>query len=244
MHSGKSGKSSILSPLSFPLQEVDDSECIMSLNDQILREADGAAGVVEADVWSPWRGRLCLDEQVVSPEFERQQVSGLVTPPGPGGAGSRGLKTSTLTLFVAGPGLEVEVERADACRAAAVVEVVGGGGGGGGGGGEVEVEVEVEVVVEVEVEVEVAAVEVVVSWRRLSAPYVASTRVFFYTMSSGSAQDVAVEHFLRDIERRSKRLHCAVIGCEEERPRSDMNLLYRKSRLDWRQRDQEGSKKR
>ncbi|TMS14338.1 Neuronal tyrosine-phosphorylated phosphoinositide-3-kinase adapter 1 [Larimichthys crocea] len=62
-------------------------------------------------------------------------------------------------------------------------------------------------------------------------------------MSSGSAQDVAVEHFLRDIERRSKRLHCAVIGCEEERPRSDMNLLYRKSRLDWRQRDQEGSKK-
>lgn len=69
-------------------------------------------------------------------------------------------------------------------------------------------------------------------------------RVFFSTMSSGSAQDVAVEHFLRDIERRSKRLHCAVIGCEEERPRSDMNLLYRKSRLDWRQRDQEGSKKR
>ncbi|XP_029029619.1 neuronal tyrosine-phosphorylated phosphoinositide-3-kinase adapter 1 [Betta splendens] len=62
-------------------------------------------------------------------------------------------------------------------------------------------------------------------------------------MSSGSAQDVAVEHFLRDIERQSKRLHCAVIGCEEERPRSDMNLLYRKSRLDWRQRDQEGSKK-
>ncbi|XP_031176170.1 neuronal tyrosine-phosphorylated phosphoinositide-3-kinase adapter 1 isoform X2 [Sander lucioperca] len=62
-------------------------------------------------------------------------------------------------------------------------------------------------------------------------------------MSSGSTQDVAVEHFLRDIERRSKRLHCAVRGCEEERPRSDMNLLYRKSRLDWRQRDQEGSKK-
>ncbi|XP_017292431.1 neuronal tyrosine-phosphorylated phosphoinositide-3-kinase adapter 1 isoform X2 [Kryptolebias marmoratus] len=62
-------------------------------------------------------------------------------------------------------------------------------------------------------------------------------------MSSGSAQDVAVEHFLRDIERRSKRLHCAVIGCEEARSRSDMNLLYRKSRLDWRQRDQEGGKK-
>lgn len=74
--------------------------------------------------------------------------------------------------------------------------------------------------------------------------YVPFPRVFFYTMSSGSAQDAAVEHFLRDIERRSKRLHCAVIGCEEERPRSDMNLLYRKSRLDWRQRDQEGSKKR
>lgn len=69
-------------------------------------------------------------------------------------------------------------------------------------------------------------------------------RVSFSTMSSGSAQDVAVEHFLRDIERRSRRLHCAVKGCEEERPRSDMNLLYRKSRLDWRQRDQDGSKKR
>ncbi|KAF6728825.1 Neuronal tyrosine-phosphorylated phosphoinositide-3-kinase adapter 1 [Oryzias melastigma] len=55
--------------------------------------------------------------------------------------------------------------------------------------------------------------------------------------------DVAVEHFLRDIERRSRRLHFAVIGCEEERSCSDMNLLYRKSRLDWRQRDQEGSKK-
>ncbi|CAG02907.1 unnamed protein product, partial [Tetraodon nigroviridis] len=67
--------------------------------------------------------------------------------------------------------------------------------------------------------------------------------VSFSTMSSGSTQDVAVEHFLRDIERRSRRLHCAVIGCEEERPRSDMNLLYRKSRLDWRQRDQDGSKK-
>ncbi|KAA8587090.1 hypothetical protein FQN60_000926 [Etheostoma spectabile] len=83
-----------------------------------------------------------------------------------------------------------------------------------------------------------------VSWRRLPATYVPISSDFFYTMSSGSAQDVAVEHFLRDIERRSKRLHCAVIGCEEARPRSDMNLLYRKSRLDWRQRDQEGSKKR
>ncbi|XP_055004878.1 neuronal tyrosine-phosphorylated phosphoinositide-3-kinase adapter 1 isoform X2 [Boleophthalmus pectinirostris] len=62
-------------------------------------------------------------------------------------------------------------------------------------------------------------------------------------MSSGSAQDVAVESFLRDIERRSKRLHCAVIGCGEERSSGDMNLLYRKSRLDWRQRDQEGSRK-
>lgn len=76
------------------------------------------------------------------------------------------------------------------------------------------------------------------------AACVRRTRAFFSTMSSGSAQDVAVEHFLRDIERRSKRLHCAVIGCEEERTRSDMNLLYRKSRLDWRQRDQEGSKQR
>ncbi|CAB1352617.1 unnamed protein product [Coregonus sp. 'balchen'] len=62
-------------------------------------------------------------------------------------------------------------------------------------------------------------------------------------MSSGSAQDVAVEHFLRDIERRGKRLHCAVIGCEEQRPCGDMNLLYRKSRLDWRHKDQEGNKK-
>ncbi|KAL7834429.1 hypothetical protein SRHO_G00286760 [Serrasalmus rhombeus] len=61
-------------------------------------------------------------------------------------------------------------------------------------------------------------------------------------MSSGSAQDVAVEHFLRDIERRGQRLHCAVIGCEEEPLRGDMNLLYRKSRLDWRHRDQEGKK--
>ncbi|KAL7838634.1 hypothetical protein AOLI_G00270380 [Acnodon oligacanthus] len=63
-------------------------------------------------------------------------------------------------------------------------------------------------------------------------------------MSSGSAQDVAVEHFLRDIERRGQRLHCAVIGCEEEPLRGDMNLLYRKSRLDWRHRDQEGKKRR
>lgn len=71
------------------------------------------------------------------------------------------------------------------------------------------------------------------------------TLLVFYTMSSGSAQDVAVEHFLRDIERRGKRLHCAVIGCEEEQcPRGDMNLLYRKSRLDWRHKDQEGNKKR
>ncbi|TNN72459.1 hypothetical protein EYF80_017235 [Liparis tanakae] len=93
-------------------------------------------------------------------------------------------------------------------------------------------------------EVEAGGQRSAVSWRRLPVTYVPSSRVFFYTMSSGSAQDVAVEHFLRDIERRSKRLHCAVIGCEEERPRSDMNLLYRKSRLDWRQRDQEGSKKR
>ncbi|KAI7812638.1 neuronal tyrosine-phosphorylated phosphoinositide-3-kinase adapter 1 [Triplophysa rosa] len=61
-------------------------------------------------------------------------------------------------------------------------------------------------------------------------------------MSSGSAQDVAVENFLRDIERRGQWLHCAVIGCEEEHPRGDMNLLYRKSRLDWRHRDQESKK--
>ncbi|XP_062845109.1 neuronal tyrosine-phosphorylated phosphoinositide-3-kinase adapter 1 [Trichomycterus rosablanca] len=61
-------------------------------------------------------------------------------------------------------------------------------------------------------------------------------------MNSGSAQDVAVEHFLRDIERRGQRLHCAVIGCEEAPLRGDMNLLYRKSRLDWRHRDQEGKK--
>ncbi|XP_042612451.1 neuronal tyrosine-phosphorylated phosphoinositide-3-kinase adapter 1-like [Cyprinus carpio] len=61
-------------------------------------------------------------------------------------------------------------------------------------------------------------------------------------MSSGSAQDVVVENFLRDIERRGQWLHCAVIGCEEEHPCGDMNLLYRKSRQDWRHRDQEGKK--
>ncbi|XP_016306196.1 neuronal tyrosine-phosphorylated phosphoinositide-3-kinase adapter 1-like [Sinocyclocheilus anshuiensis] len=61
-------------------------------------------------------------------------------------------------------------------------------------------------------------------------------------MSFGSAQDVAVENFLRDIERRGQWLHCAVIGCEEEHSCGDMNLLYRKSRLDWRHRDQEGKK--
>ncbi|KAA0717266.1 Neuronal tyrosine-phosphorylated phosphoinositide-3-kinase adapter 1 [Triplophysa tibetana] len=57
-----------------------------------------------------------------------------------------------------------------------------------------------------------------------------------------NSQDVAVENFLRDIERRGQWLHCAVIGCEEEHPRGDMNLLYRKSRLDWRHRDQESKK--
>ncbi|XP_028838403.1 neuronal tyrosine-phosphorylated phosphoinositide-3-kinase adapter 1 isoform X2 [Denticeps clupeoides] len=65
----------------------------------------------------------------------------------------------------------------------------------------------------------------------------------FCTMSSGSAQDVAVEHFLRDIERRGQRLHCAVIGCEEEHPCGDMNLLYRKSRLDWKHREPDSNKK-
>ncbi|XP_029103215.1 neuronal tyrosine-phosphorylated phosphoinositide-3-kinase adapter 1 [Scleropages formosus] len=62
-------------------------------------------------------------------------------------------------------------------------------------------------------------------------------------MSSGSAQDVAVEHFLRDIERRGKKLHCAVIGREGGSPHGDMNLLYRKSRLDWRHRDSDSTKK-
>ncbi|KAG7464584.1 hypothetical protein MATL_G00167160 [Megalops atlanticus] len=62
-------------------------------------------------------------------------------------------------------------------------------------------------------------------------------------MSSGSAQDVAVEHFLRDIERRGNRLHCAVIGRDGQNPSSDMNLLYRKSRLDWRHRDSDSNKK-
>ncbi|XP_069042843.1 neuronal tyrosine-phosphorylated phosphoinositide-3-kinase adapter 1 isoform X2 [Lepisosteus oculatus] len=54
-------------------------------------------------------------------------------------------------------------------------------------------------------------------------------------MSSGPTQDVVVENFLRDIERRGSRLHCAVIGPEGRH--GDMNLLYRKSRLDWRHRD-------
>ncbi|XP_061092928.1 neuronal tyrosine-phosphorylated phosphoinositide-3-kinase adapter 1-like [Conger conger] len=62
-------------------------------------------------------------------------------------------------------------------------------------------------------------------------------------MSSGSAQDVVVEHFLRDIERRGNRLHCAVIGREGQNPHGDMNLLYRKSRLDWRHRDSDSNKK-
>ncbi|KAI1898773.1 hypothetical protein AGOR_G00075820 [Albula goreensis] len=62
-------------------------------------------------------------------------------------------------------------------------------------------------------------------------------------MNSGSAQDVAVEHFLQDIERRGNRLHCAVIGREGQNPHSEMNLLYRKSRLDWRHRDSDSSKK-
>ncbi|XP_023700591.1 neuronal tyrosine-phosphorylated phosphoinositide-3-kinase adapter 1 [Paramormyrops kingsleyae] len=62
-------------------------------------------------------------------------------------------------------------------------------------------------------------------------------------MSSGSAQDVAVERFLRDIERRGKKLHCTVIGREGSGPHGDMNLLYRKSRLDWRHRDADGNKK-
>ncbi|TRZ04384.1 hypothetical protein DNTS_017697 [Danionella cerebrum] len=59
----------------------------------------------------------------------------------------------------------------------------------------------------------------------------------------GSTHDVAVENFLRDIERRGQWLHCSVIGCEEQHHhRGDMNLLYRKSRLDWRHREQEGKK--
>ncbi|XP_066578216.1 neuronal tyrosine-phosphorylated phosphoinositide-3-kinase adapter 1 [Amia ocellicauda] len=58
-------------------------------------------------------------------------------------------------------------------------------------------------------------------------------------MNSGPAQDVAVENFLRDIERRGSRLHCTVIGGEGRH--SDMNLLYRKSRLDWRHRDTENN---
>ncbi|KAG5844767.1 hypothetical protein ANANG_G00166200 [Anguilla anguilla] len=62
-------------------------------------------------------------------------------------------------------------------------------------------------------------------------------------MSSGPAQDVAVEHFLRDIERRGEQLHCAVIGREGSRPHAGMNLLYRKSRLEWRNRESESGKK-
>ncbi|XP_036378861.1 neuronal tyrosine-phosphorylated phosphoinositide-3-kinase adapter 1 [Megalops cyprinoides] len=62
-------------------------------------------------------------------------------------------------------------------------------------------------------------------------------------MSSGSAQDVAVEHFLRDIERRGEQLHCTVIAHKGEKPQAGMNLLNRKNRLDWRNRDPENSKK-
>ncbi|KAI1902806.1 hypothetical protein AGOR_G00019910 [Albula goreensis] len=62
-------------------------------------------------------------------------------------------------------------------------------------------------------------------------------------MSSGSAQDVAVEHFLRDIERRGEQLHCTVIGQEGANPHARMNLLYRRSRMDWRNREAEARKK-
>ncbi|KAG7484050.1 hypothetical protein MATL_G00045050 [Megalops atlanticus] len=62
-------------------------------------------------------------------------------------------------------------------------------------------------------------------------------------MSSDSTQDVAVEHFLRDIERRGEQLHCTVIGHKGEKPQAGMNLLNRKNRLDWRNRDPENSKK-
>ncbi|KAJ8275481.1 hypothetical protein COCON_G00072330 [Conger conger] len=63
-------------------------------------------------------------------------------------------------------------------------------------------------------------------------------------MSSGPPQDVAVDHFLRDIERRGQQLHCAVIGREASRPRpAGMNLLHRKSRLEWQSRDSEPGKR-
>lgn len=76
------------------------------------------------------------------------------------------------------------------------------------------------------------------------APPTSSYLIGHNTMSSGSAQDVVVERFLRDIERRGKKLHCTVIGREGSGPHGDMNLLYRKSRLDWRHRDGDGNKKR
>ncbi|KAJ8342193.1 hypothetical protein SKAU_G00321210 [Synaphobranchus kaupii] len=63
-----------------------------------------------------------------------------------------------------------------------------------------------------------------------------SLLIGLYTMSSGPAQDVVVENFLRDIERRGEQLHCTVIGQEGSRPHAGMNLLYRKSRLEWRNR--------
>ncbi|XP_018589163.2 neuronal tyrosine-phosphorylated phosphoinositide-3-kinase adapter 1-like isoform X1 [Scleropages formosus] len=59
-------------------------------------------------------------------------------------------------------------------------------------------------------------------------------------MSAGSAQNVEVEHFLRDIERRGSRLHCAAIGQDDTRTHDDVTLLYRQSHLDWRHRDPGG----
>nr|XP_023650769.1 neuronal tyrosine-phosphorylated phosphoinositide-3-kinase adapter 1-like isoform X1 [Paramormyrops kingsleyae]XP_023650770.1 neuronal tyrosine-phosphorylated phosphoinositide-3-kinase adapter 1-like isoform X1 [Paramormyrops kingsleyae]XP_023650771.1 neuronal tyrosine-phosphorylated phosphoinositide-3-kinase adapter 1-like isoform X1 [Paramormyrops kingsleyae] len=62
-------------------------------------------------------------------------------------------------------------------------------------------------------------------------------------MNSGATQDVAVERFLQDIERRGSQLHCAVIGKDRPGTHTDMNLLYRKSRLDWRNGDPDSNKK-
>ncbi|XP_051780016.1 neuronal tyrosine-phosphorylated phosphoinositide-3-kinase adapter 1 [Erpetoichthys calabaricus] len=54
-------------------------------------------------------------------------------------------------------------------------------------------------------------------------------------MSTGPTQDVAIELFLRDIEERGSHAHKALIARESQN--SEMNLLYRKTRIDWRHRD-------
>ncbi|XP_041093302.1 neuronal tyrosine-phosphorylated phosphoinositide-3-kinase adapter 1-like [Polyodon spathula] len=56
-------------------------------------------------------------------------------------------------------------------------------------------------------------------------------------MSAGPTQDVAIERFLQDIEERGGRAHGGLSSGVERKRRGEMNLLYRKTRLDWRNRE-------